>query len=394
MNNKETSLVNKNKKVTFSQASVVKKTDLFVNYKSSDQAKKVKRQRRNTWIFLAVNVVIVAAIFIYQFCFKETKPLSALFAEKPFYRYFFISLGILAVYYLVAGLTYSILLKRTTGKFRFWLGLQIAIVGKYWDSITPFGSGGQFAQVAHGSKKGLPGDVTTSVVVGKYMISMIAFVAIGIVALCIPIDTFTSGKVIYILAAVGVGINILLTTFVWIVSVNRKLCAVIVIGTIKLLYKMKIVKNYNRAKIKAIRFVKQYQKAFKYFVKSPWVFISEFFLSLLEWLLISSIAYMIYLAFNPTGSVSIVTIIAMSFLCTFATCFIPLPGGSGAAEISFAALFSKLFSEGATFWALIFWRIFTYYILIVVGFVFTITDQFVTKRLNRTGSINFVRKNK
>ena len=394
MNYKESSIVKANNKITLSDSQKIKNNKLFVNFMSSDQAKKAKSNRRNTWIFLAVNIAIVAAIFIYQFCFKETKPLSALFAEKPFYRYFFIALGILFVYYLISAISYSILLKKTTGKFRFWLALQIAIVGKYWDNITPFGSGGQFAQVAHGSKKGISGDITTSIVVGKYMIGMLSFCSIGIAALCIPIDTFTSGKVIYILAAVGVGINILLTAFVWIISVNRKLCAKLVLGTIKLLHKIKIVKNYNRAKIKAIRFVKQYQKAFKCFVKSPLVFISEYITNILEWLLISSIAYMIYLAFNPTGTVSIVTILAMSFLCTFATSFIPLPGGSGAAEISFAALFSKLFTEGATFWALIFWRIFTYYIVIIIGFLFTITDQFTSRRFNKSNNHYFVRKAK
>lgn len=358
---------------------------LFLTYEQDfeeelQEKTSVKKKKKTTWIFLLCNLVIVAAIFIYQFCFNETKPISELLAEKPFYRFFFISLGLIGVFYIVDAICYSALLKQVTGKFNFSLGLQLSMVGKYWDNITPFGSGGQFAQVAHGRKKGVSGDVATSVVVGKYMIWMIAFVILGLVALFFPIDTFVSGNVIKILALVGVIVNLLLTLFVWLVSVNRKICSVIVIGGIKILYKMHIIKNYSRAIYKSMRFVKQYQKAFKFFVKKPWVFISQVLLGMIELIALNLVAFMIYLAFNPQGGVSVFTILAMSFLCTFATSIIPIPGGSGAAEISFAALFGKLFTEGTTFWALIIWRVFTYYLLIVVGFIYTLIDPLILKR--------------
>ena len=348
--------------------------------KITEQATK-KKKKKTSWIFLIINIAIVAGIFIYQFCFGETKPLSELFAERPYYRFFFISLGAIAFFYLLYAIGYSIMLKITTGKFNFWLGLQFAVVGKYWDSITPFGSGGQFAQIAHGIKKGVSQEDTTSIVVGKYMISMIAFVVLGIIALFIPMETFTSGIVIKVLAGVGVGINVLLTLFIWLVSINRKLCSVIVLCGIKLLHKIKIIKNYNRAVFKSMRFIKQYQKAFKYLIKKPWAVIGQLFICILEWLTLALVAYLIYLAFNfPNLSVGPVPIIAMSILCTFATSYFPIPGGSGMAEVSFAALFAKLFTDGTNFWALILWRVFTYYIFIIIGFIFTIGDSFVAKK--------------
>ena len=60
--------------------------------------------------------------------------------------------------------------------------------------------------------------------------------------------------------------------------------------------------------------------------------------------------------------------------------YFPIPGGSGMAEVSFAALFSKLFTDGTTFWALILWRVFTYYLFIVIGFIFTLFDSFTKRR--------------
>ena len=336
-----------------------------------------KKKKKLTWLFLVVNVVIVAAIFIYQFGFHETKPLSELFAEKPFYRYFFISLGLLIVYYLSLGISYSIFLKRATGKFRFFLGVSLAVIGKYWDNITPFGTGGQFAQVGYAKKYDVPTEKGTSIVISKYMIGMVALTITGIAVLFVPVSTFTSGTIIKVMASVGIGINILLTLFVWLVSVNKKVCSVLVVGGLKLLHKMKIIKNYNKALYKSLRFIRQYQKAFSYYLKNPLIFIAQVLLSLVELVAMALVAYMVYLAFNPNGSVSPVTIVAMSFLCSFATSFIPLPGGSGAAEISFAALFSQLFSESAVFWALIFWRILTFYVVVLIGFIFTLSEPAV-----------------
>ena len=143
---------------------------------------------------------------------------------------------------------------------------------------------------------------------------------------------------------------------------------------------MHIVKNYNRAVFKSMRFIKQYQKAFKALINKPLVILAEIIIAATETIVFASIAYWVYLAFNPTGGVNSVTIMAMSILCSNATSFIPLPGGSGAAEISFAALFSKLFNEYTTFWALIIWRFFTFYLVIILGLLFTLLDYLIERK--------------
>ena len=45
----------------------------------------------------------------------------------------------------------------------------------------------------------------------------------------------------------------------------------------------------------------------------------------------------------------------------------PIPGGSGVAELSFSALFALLIDKSYVFWALILWRILTYYIYLIFG---------------------------
>ena len=341
------------------------------------QAKKMKK---STWLFLLCNILIVGAIIIYTFLTQEVKPIGELFKENPYYRFFSIALVIMLLVYVVEGLCYSLILKKVTGRFNFWLGLKTAIVGKYWDNITPFGSGGQFAQITYIRGKGHTGDVSTSVVIGKYMMFQIAFLVLGIIAIIVPFDFFGAGEVIKYLALAGVIINVLLFSFTMLVSTNKKACSILVVGGIKLLTKVKIIKNYRKALVKSMNFIKEYQKSIKSFAKNPLIVIAEILLNMASLVMVASIAYFVYLIFHHEGGMSAIKIMIMSFLCTFATSIIPIPGGSGAAEISFVAMFSKLFTEGTTFWALMFWRVLTYYLFIIVGFLFTIIEPFVIRR--------------
>ena len=69
-------------------------------------------------------------------------------------------------------------------------------------------------------------------------------------------------------------------------------------------------------------------------------------------------------------------------ICDLAVSFIPLPGGSGAAEISFLAIFTSLVPEQTAFWALLFWRLFSYYSFIIQGFIITFVDFVRGKKSN------------
>jgi len=338
-----------------------------------------KKKKKTSWIFLLINVLIVGGILIYTLLTQETKPLSTLLAENPYYRFLWLSLGVMVVFYVAEGLCYSLLLKQTTGKFSFGLGIKTALVGKYWDSITPFGSGGQIMQITYLNGKEKGADVSTSVIVGKYLLFQIAYTMIGLTVVIVPYDFLASSAVIKYMALVGVILNTLVFAFILLVSTNRKACSVLVVGGLKLLAKLKIIKNYQQSLINSLKFIKNYQNSMKHFIKKPFLILAEVLLNIISLVCVAFVAYLIYKVFNPFGNIGAIKIITMSFLCTFATTFIPIPGGSGAAEVSFVAMFSQLFTSGTTFWALMFWRFFTYYLFIIAGFSLTIFEPIFIK---------------
>ena len=61
-----------------------------------------------------------------------------------------------------------------------------------------------------------------------------------------------------------------------------------------------------------------------------------------------------------------------------ASSFVPLPGGSGVSELSFAALFSMVFFNNAILtWALIIYKVMTYYIYLIQGIIVISYDKVI-----------------
>jgi hypothetical protein len=98
--------------------------------------------------------------------------------------------------------------------------------------------------------------------------------------------------------------------------------------------------------------------------------------------------FFIYCAFPSTAN-SIDTnmwlqIITIAVMVDLSSAFNPIPMGVGTADLSFTVLYGGLFATGAQVWALIIWRILTYYIYIIQGLLmltydYTIGDKRLAK---------------
>ena len=55
-----------------------------------------------------------------------------------------------------------------TGKCHFRAGMKVAFIGKFYDNVTPFATGGQPMQIYYLNKKGLTGGTSSAVIMIKY----------------------------------------------------------------------------------------------------------------------------------------------------------------------------------------------------------------------------------
>lgn len=354
--------------------------------KASEKAGKPKSKKKKFFsaCFLILNLALVALVF-YNFATEQggIQPLSTLLAGHPRWRYLFIAIGFYILVVICNSLKFSILIKNKTGKFRPVFSFKMATIGRYYDFVTPMGSGGQPFEIYYLKKNGYSGDEATAIPLAKYMGWQISFVLLCLFILVVYSKNYINTPVVLVLAWIGLAITLILFLFVLFMSITKKFGASCVVGVLKLLHKMRIIKNYKKALIKVLRFVKSYQYCMKSFAKSPLTITSEVLVSMGSIIANASIAFFILLTFTPNPSITWWNMVCSCCICEVATTFFPMPGGSGAQELSFNSLLGSLFPDGTLFWGILFWRILTYYMYIIQGGIVLILDTISSNKRHK-----------
>lgn len=337
--------------------------------------KKDKRKKISNLIFFIVNLLLVTGIFVYQFSTNEVISLIELFSLKPYYRFLFLSLAIFFLINVLDALKFGSLIWRSTKKIRPFISYKVVALGRYYDCITPMSTGGQPFQILYLKNNSIKSEVATAIPLVKYFLWQIAWLIICSCLLIFNVkDYIGNGYVVQIFAWVSLVLNFGLLSVVIMLSISKKTGPSIVIGVLKLISKMHLIKDYRKAFKKVFKFVRGYQKSFKLLIKHFGQVFYHVVLNGITILLNSSLAYFVYISFNIDGGFGFWEILTNVIVCELAIGLFPLPGASGAAEISFAALFAKYFSNKTLVWGMLFWRIFTYFAYIVQGLVVLIYD--------------------
>ena len=337
-----------------------------------------KKDKRKKWFNLAfflINILVVIGIFVYQFSTSEVVSLWELFSLKPYYRFLFLSLAIFFVINVIDALKFASLIWRSTGYVRPFLSYKVVALGRYYDCVTPMSTGGQPFQMLYLKNNSVKTEVATAIPLVKYFLWQIAWLIICSCLLIFNVKYYIgNGNVVQIFAWVSLVLNFGLLSLVVMLSVSKKVGPSIVIGILKLLNKMHLIKDYKKTFKKVFKFVREYQKSFKLLIKHFGQVVYHVILNGITIILNSSLAYFVYLAFNIDGGFSFVEILTNVIICELAVGLVPLPGAAGAAEISFAAVFAKYFTSQTLVWGMLFWRIFTYFGYIIQGVIILIYD--------------------
>ena len=75
------------------------------------------------------------------------------------------------------------------------------------------------------------------------------------------------------------------------------------------------------------------------------------------------------------------TFFVLTVMVDLASSCCPLPGGTGMNEITFSVLFSS-YLPSQVFWALLLWRLASYYIWLILGLIILVYDFFVGNKKN------------
>ena len=340
--------------------------------------RKSKKKRWTSLILMLINIAIVAVIIITQVKGNNMVPLTEILESGINWWFLLACVASFAVMTILEGIRIEIFVHDSTKKHQFPLSFKTAQIGRYYDCVTPLSTGGQPFQIYYLKKHGLSAAQSVAVPMGRYVFTQITAVIFFTAVLFSTFSGSLGGGVATTVVSaaswVGYVLNCSVIFLVLLLSINRKVGTKIVGWFIKIGHKMKLVKNYDKTYNNVIKVVDDFQSSIKYYVKSPKTFIVALLVTGGSYLLNYTIPFFIYCTFAGFEVGMWSTIIVRCVMIDLASSFIPLPGGTGAAELSFTTLFASFFVGGKLFWALLLWRILTYYGYIFQGLIIMIYD--------------------
>ena len=374
-------------------------------------SKPQKKRKGLNLLYYLLNVSVIAVVLTVQLS-QQPNPKESMSAILSInWWYILAAFGLFVAAMLLEQIRYSVLIHKATGLFRMRLSYKIAALGRYYDTITPLGTGGQPFQVVYANKYGIKAGEGISVSMGKYIFFEIVYFIL--VSYFIFRAVFNGNSAITFLSEdVGQGV---VTTFMWIgysilafliifmllISLNRRFGAGFIVGILKLLSKIhigkfRIIKDYKKSFNKVMRTVNVWQTTTKKYSKSFWVIFVNIVGSFAYFFVNYSIPYFVFCAFAGWRPEYWLTIITITVMVDLTSAFNPIPMGTGTADLSFSVLYTALFEHvlgptlgaglavGASIWALIIWRTLSCYIYIIQGLVVINYDYFIgNKRLEK-----------
>ncbi len=360
-------------------------TQYVFNSKIIDPNKKEKKSKKSLMIiflFLIINIGIIVYIGYTSFVgqgsvIDQSAEVFAVWKKNIKYILIALALPFLAIFSEATKI--SILCRHKTGIWNFRLSIRSVIMGKYYDNVTPLSSGGQPFQIYYLNKGGVPLGTATSFPFISFFLNQLALVIIS-VAIIIYLSfnelgsASTTIRTFRIVTYIGTLTSILVPAAIIGISVWPRLTKKIADGIVKIMNKIKFIRHKEKHANTLYRTLGEYQEGMSQYKNKKSVsilFICFFFSFIYKIALLSTPFFIIKgCGINP----NFFEIFALTVIITVSVSFIPTPGGSGAAELSFQAVFaSALASAGLgaafTFWNMLYWRFLVYFFFIILGIV-------------------------
>lgn len=323
-------------------------------------------------------VVIFVGLFIYMICVDGMDNIISVLHQVD-YRWVLGGLGCLLITWICETITLHLPIKKMYPNQTISNSIKVTMIGLLFNNVTPFSSGGQPMQAYELTKTGKRVSDSLSALAMKFIITQIALVVTTLVVVAIEFDFFANLMQNFVwLAIVGFAINILAIIVVIIAGVKKRAITIFTTPIIKFLGKIKIIKNPDKTIEKLDGSIDNFRGQFQFMRKQKKMVLLMFITAVVQSLAYYSITYMVYRAFGNYG-ISFWQIIPVQAFLLLLMTFIPTPGSGLGAEGGFLLLFNSIFKEGTINMSILFWRMYTFYLPIIVGAFFLIPTKIKEK---------------
>ena len=286
----------------------------------------------------------------------------------------YLLVGVIAIlfYIILEGIILQIITNEQHKVNSNFVGFKLAIMGFYYNLVTPFASGSQPVQIYVLSKHKVPLSKATGIITNKTILYQVVTTIFCTIFIFINSNKLLyDTKTIMPLAMLGLGVNLSSFILGFIAIIKKDKIKKLSNKTISYLLKFKLFKMFKLKDNMVDTFIDEYTESIKFFMRSKKLLIITVMLTIIQITCYFSVAYWIYKAFNLSGY-SFIYLMTLQVYLYMAISPIPTPGNIGANELAFFTIFKRVFPQTLLGYAVFLYCGYMYYFILIGTGIFTI----------------------
>lgn len=278
------------------------------------------------------------------------------------------------------GLILNLITRTVYGEINYLKSLKIAVIGQYYSAITPFSTGGQPVQVYLMSKDNISVPKGSLILFNKFLIYQMAVTIYSLVMFILKLSfLFTDAKAALPFVIIGFTINLIVLFGIILLFYKPDWIKPIVLFVYRFLNKINLMKDIDKYLGRLDKAMEEYLLSIQKIRENKKKSIILLILTMIQLTFYFSITYFVYLSLGLNDA-SLIDIIAIQSLVYMAASYIPTPGTAGASEGGYYLLFKPLFTKNLIVYALLLWRIISYYFRIIFTGLVTLIDYIIRRK--------------
>ncbi len=252
----------------------------------------------------------------------------------------------------------------------------------FFNGITPFQSGGQFAQVYIFSKQGVLASHSVSILLMNFIVYQSTVVLYTLVILLLRYHYYKQiFSHFFMLALIGFLINFIVICSLFLGAKSKRLQDFFVNVVLKIGAKFRLIKDYDVTSEKCRKQLQDFRRELGNLSQNKSVIFFGGIGNIIKLTILYSVPFFCAKALHidMTG-MQFLESIGISAFIYMITSFVPIPGASGGSEGTFVIMFSVLLGQINAKSTMLVWRLVTYYLMILIGAMIFLFNKEINRR--------------
>lgn len=132
-------------------------------------------KKKWTLLYIALNILVIVLIGVLD---PEIKEIDKAFNSVRL-SWLVGGVAFMVLYWIMDGIILNYTINCIHKQKYFWKSFKVAVIGQYYNAVTPFASGGQPAQVYYMAKMGVSGGSASSILIIKFLVYQVVLSLYG-----------------------------------------------------------------------------------------------------------------------------------------------------------------------------------------------------------------------